>query len=619
MINIDGKSLDITQDNLAKLKQLFPNLVKDGEIDLTELKATFGQEPDINEEHYGLGWAGKYDSFKQVQQQTTHTLLPDRQNSLEFDQTENVFIEGENLEVLKILQKSYYGKIKMIYIDPPYNTGHDHFIYPDKYAESKEDYLQRTGAKDECGYLNKANLFRKNNQENGQFHSVWLSMMYPRLYLARNLLREDGVIFVSIDDNEVANLRLLMDDVFGEENFVAQLIWKSRQFPDARAITHISTDHEYIVVYARQSGFSFRGIERDESKFKNPDNDPRGLWMSRSLLGLATIEQRPNLHYSIIDPETNISYPPSENTGWRYSKARMQSLIDNGQIIFPNKQNGRPREKKFRADLVNEYTSFPSIIDDVFTAQGTSEIRDFFSFQAFDFPKPSELNRRFIEQITEKDDIILDFFAGSATIAHAVLDLNQKDNNNRKFICIQLPEETSEDSPARQAGYHTIADIGRARIHKVIEQMNTEQAAQLSFAEQPTLGFRSFTLASSNFKIWRGDLEDEAEIMDQLELFQRPALSDNEEAMLWELLLKVGYPLSANVEARQIEGVTVYFINGGELIIALQAITQVVVDTARQTKPTVFICLDSLFNDDDQLKTNISLQFKDDAIIFKVI
>jgi adenine-specific DNA-methyltransferase len=618
-MDIDGKSLDITQDNLAKLKQLFPNLVKEGEIDLNEFRATFGQEPTSQEERYGLSWTGKYDAFKQVQEQTTHTLNPDRDNSIEFDQTENIFIEGENLDALKILQRPYYGKVKMIYIDPPYNTGNDHFIYPDNFAEDRDEYLQRAGEKDRNGDINKADLFRKNTRENGHFHSTWLSMMYPRLYLARNLLREDGVIFVSIDDNEVANLRLLMDHIFGEENFVAQLIWKSRQFSDARAITHISTDHEYILVYTRQSEFSFRGVERDEAKFNNPDHDPRGPWMSRSLLGLATIEQRPNLHYSIIDPKTGISYSPPANTGWRYAKERMQFLIDNDQIIFPRKPDGRPREKKFRADLVNEYTSFPSVVDDVFTAQGTAEIRGFFGFQVFDFPKPSELIRRFVEQIASEDDIIFDFFAGSATTAHAVLDLNKKDGGNRKFICMQFPEKTPEKSKARNAGYNTIADIGRARIRKVIEQMNGERAAQLPLGDRPTLGFRAFKLAPSNFKIWRSDLKTGAEILAQLEFHIDPTLNGNEEYMLWELLLKAGYPLSTKVEMRQIEGVTIYDIEDGQVMVALQAINPAVIEAVRQTKPQTFICLDKLFNEDAQLKTNTALQMKENDIAFKAI
>jgi len=644
-MDIDGKSLDITQDNLAKLKQLFPNLVKEGEIDLNEFKAAFGQEPASQEERYGLSWAGKYDSFKQVQEQTTHTLNPDRDNSIEFDPSENIFIEGENLDALQILQRSYYGKIKMIYIDPPYNTGNDHFVYPDNFAEDRDEYLQRNGEKDRNGDVNRADLFRKNIKENGHFHSNWLSMMYPRIYLARNLLREDGVIFVSIDDNEVANLRLLMDQVFGEENFFAKIVVQSNK--RGQTYKQISKTHEYLLVYTRNAETEVNELKKSGEKDDLNFSDNIGRFNIRELRNRNPKFgrfNRPNLFYPIyvnakvsdkdgLSPISLIKkddysvevLPLNSNGGescWRWGKDLVQKNIGrntlNSNVVARKKNNSgyniyeKYRKLTYKAKSIWFET-------EVLTEKGTIELRKLGLADYFDFPKPVYLIKKLLMLGTDQEDIILDFFAGSATTAHAVLDLNKEDGGNRKFICIQYPEETPENSPARNAGYNTIADIGRARIRKVIEQMNAERAAQLPLGERPTLGFRAFKLAPSNFKIWRSDLKTGAEIMAQLEFYVDPTLHDNEEYMLWELLLKAGYPLSAKVKARQIEGVTVYDVENGQVMVALQALNPAVIETVRQSKPQTFICLDKLFNNDNSLKTNTGLQMKEDSITFQSI
>jgi len=337
--SMTGESLNIVEEKIRQLRELFPEAISEGKVDIERLKQTLGEEVFVSGERYHLSWAGKSDAFKAIQTPTTATLKPQKDQSVDFDTTQNIFIEGENLEVLKVLQKSYYGKIKMIYIDPPYNTGNDSFIYPDKFSETKEEYLKRIGDKDEAGYLTKEGFFRKNSRENGQFHSNWLSMMYPRLFLARNLLREDGVIFVSIDDNEVHNLRLMMNEVFGEENFICCLIWKRRQNVDSRAKTGVSVDHEYLVVYRSGGDSRLRGQEKDLTKYTNPDKDPRGPWLSADLTGLATKEQRPNLHYELVNPETGDAYPPPEN-GWRYSRTTMKSLIEDGKILWPASPTG---------------------------------------------------------------------------------------------------------------------------------------------------------------------------------------------------------------------------------------------------------------------------------------
>ena len=383
---------------LTNLKELTPEIFSEGKIDWERLKATLGEDINFNNERYVLNWAGKSDVFRVLQSPSTRTLIPAKEESIDFDETENIFIEGENLEVLKILQKSYFGKIKMIYIDPPYNTGNDSFIYPDKFSETKEEYQKRVGDKDEEGYMTKEGMYRKNSKENGQYHSNWLNMMYPRLFLSKNLLKDDGAIFVSIDDNEIHNLRLLMNEIFGEENFIAQFIWKRRQNVDSRSKNGASTDHEYIICYRKSDNGLIRGAEKDMNKYSNPDNDKRGDWMSADMTGLATKEQRPNLHYDLEDPKTGIVYP-CPPTGWRYEPKRMMSLIKNDEIIFPKNPEGRPRRKKFQRDLESEFTGFSTILNTVYNTQGTREVRTIFDDKEyFDFPKPKDLIKLLIQQ-----------------------------------------------------------------------------------------------------------------------------------------------------------------------------------------------------------------------------
>jgi adenine-specific DNA-methyltransferase len=331
---MDGKSKNIVENKIEQMKELFPEVFAEDKIDWEKLQATLGENVDFTNERYVLNWAGKSEAFRTLQAPTTATLVPDRDESVNFDTTQNLFIEGENLEVLKVLQKSYFNKVKMIYIDPPYNTGNDHFIYPDKFSESRDEYMKRVGDKDEEGYLMKEGLFRKNSKDSGHYHSNWLSMMYPRLFLARSLLRDDGVIFVSIDDNEVHNLRLLMNEVFGEENFLGAFAWHRRQNADNRNITNISLDHEYLICYKSHDFDCFVGRFIDTTKYKNPDNDPRGKWASIDLTGLATIHQRPNLHFNIIDPENGAIYPPNPDRGWSKSKDTIEKMIIEKRILF---------------------------------------------------------------------------------------------------------------------------------------------------------------------------------------------------------------------------------------------------------------------------------------------
>ena len=607
-------SFTFTQDRLDALEQLVPEAFADGQINWDTLKEVLGEhlEDEGDEaEPFGLFWPGKRQARRLAAVPSQGTLVPAPGEGVNEDSTRHIFIEGDNLEVLKLLQKSYAGRVKMIYIDPPYNTGND-FIYQDNFTEPLQDYMRLTGQTDEAGVV-----LTTNPKTSGRYHSNWLSMMYPRLLLARDLLTEDGVILVSIDDNEVHNLCLLMNEAFGQENFMAQFVWKSRQFPDARAVTRVSTDHEYILAYSSRNDSSFRGIERDESKFRNPDDDPRGLWMSRSLLGLATIEQRPNLHYVVLDPETRLSYQPPPNTGWRYSKERMAELIADGRILFPAKPEGRPREKKFRKDLKDEFIPFPSIIADVFTAQGTAEIRDLFGFQAYDFPKPSELIRRLVEQLTMDSDHILDYFAGSCSTAQAVSAQNRKDGGARSFICVQLPESVPDESEAARKGLSTIAEIGKERIRRVIANMQQDTDGQLDLNTRDTpedLGFKVFKLARSNFKHWQDyEGEDIQGLQMHLDQAETPLVDGwKPPDLLTQILLTEGFPLDSRVAVQegfahnQVHLVTSDFHQHRLFVCLDPSIAAATIAQLDLQDQDIIVCLDAALSDEAKLRLSDS-------------
>lgn len=346
----------------------------------------------------------------------------------EVEGSSNKIIHGDNLEALKALLPQYQNKIKCIYIDPPYNTGNENWLYNDNVNHPKiKKWLGQVVGKE---------------GEDLSRHDKWLCMMYPRLKLLHKLLSDDGAIFISIDDNEQANLKLIMDEIFGKNCFKANFIWKSRQIVDSRNQSMISVDHEYVIIYSKSNEFKLKGKLSNKSKYSNPDNDPRGAWMSNSILGLANAEQRPNLHYSIIDPETGLEYHCPASTGWRYSKETMQKKILEKRIFFPKKSNGRPREKKFLIELASDYTGFSSILSEEagFTLNGTRTVREIVPEAKFSFPKPYELIKILVDQISTKNSIILDSFAGSGTTAHAVLNLNKQDGGNRKFILIEMED-----------------------------------------------------------------------------------------------------------------------------------------------------------------------------------
>jgi adenine-specific DNA-methyltransferase len=606
------RSADIVVGNTEQLKALFPEAFTEGKVDFAVLKQLLGGAVEEREEKYGLNWHGKRAARQLALTPSTGTLRPCPEDSLEWENTQNLMIEGDNLEVLKLLQKSYTGKVKLIYIDPPYNTGKD-FVYPDDYRDNITNYLDLTGQ------VSGGVRITSNPETSGRFHTDWLNMVYPRLRACRQLLSQDGAIFVSCDDSENAHLRLALDDVFGPENFVAQFVWRSRQFTDARAVTNVSTDHEYIVCYARDSGFSLRGVERDESKFSNPDGDPRGPWMSRSLLGLATRDQRPNLHYDIVEPETGRVFPPNPSTGWRYSREKMQGLIADGCILFPAKDDGRPREKKFRKDMNSEFIAFRSIIEGTYTADGTEVIRTLFGSDVFTFPKPVELLRKMVEQVTSADDIVMDFFAGSGTAGQAAITQNVIDGGQRRYILVQLPEPLDPKNQDQKVAADFCDGLGKPRNIAELTKERLRRVAKKTNAENPTytgdLGFRVFKLDSSNIRAWAPNRDNLPQtVFDHLEHLK----SDRtEQDILYEVLLKLGLDLCVPIEQKSISGKAVYSVGAGTLIACLaesitgtevEDLAQGIVTWHKELAPageTTCIFRDSAFAN-DVAKTNLT-------------
>ena len=628
---MDGNSQTPQKERLEALRLLMPEVFDEGYIDWEKLKVALGENVNFTNERYVLNWAGKSEAFRVMQQPSKATLVPCREESVDFDNTQNIFIEGENMEVLKVLQKSYFGKVKMIYIDPPYNTGSDSFIYPDKFSESKEEYLRRVGDKNEEGYMTHDGMFHKNVKENGQYHSNWLNMMMPRLYLAKSLLREDGVIFISIDDNEVHNLRLLMNEIFGEENFVAQFIWEKRITRENRKA--ISNRCEYVLCYTKSSEGRIGLLPMNEEakgRYKNPDNDPRGLWTSVPAIAQAGHGTKKQF-YTLVTPAGKELLPPSGSC-WRYTLVKMQEAINDKRIWFGSDGNGVPRIKKFLHEGKQGLTPETLLTADSVGTNDSAKrelVNLFDGIAVFETPKPITLVAHLINICNVDDgDIVLDFFAGSAPTAHAVMILN-KDGKNRKYICVQMDELCEESSEAYRAGYKTIAEISKerirragAKIRKGIEIEQTKQKGQLSFGEDqtvvmPDLGFKVFKLSDSNFKQWRdiqGSNKEEwqQQILNFLDPITENATIDN---MVYELLLKSGKDLNSVIEHKK----GYYTINGKDLILMLESATQEVIDSILVEHPNKVIALDRLFEGNDQLKTNTVLQMKDIGVEFKTI
>ena len=457
---MDGKNLTPQGVKLQQLKEILPEAFAEGKVDWEKLKATLGEDINFANERYVLNWAGKSEAFKVLQAPTTKTLVPDKEESVNFDQTEHVFIEGENLEVLKVLQKSYFGKVKMIYIDPPYNTGNDSFIYPDKFSETKAEYEKRVGDKDEEGYLTKDGMFRKNSKENGQYHSNWLNMMYPRLFLAKNLLKQDGVIFVSIDDNEVHNLRLLMNEVFGEENFIAQITRATGTPTGGGGTKPIVNEIDYMLIYSKSQELKFIGtpLTKEESAIYDKV-DEIGKYLIRPLRrtgGEDRREDRPTMFYPLTSPDGTEVFPIAPagyESRWICGKDKFDELEKQGLIEW--KKNGDDvwavYQKFYLEGRLKQPGNLWTKVEG--NKKATRDVRDLFDGKkVFDFPKPVGFIKKALQISTNDSDLIFDFYAGSGTTAHAVMQLNAEDGGSRKCISTQLPELTDENSIANKAG-----------------------------------------------------------------------------------------------------------------------------------------------------------------------
>jgi adenine-specific DNA-methyltransferase len=589
----------------AALREHFPEAFSEEQVDLALLGAALGVLVDTEPERYGLSFPGKADAILASQRPSIGTLRPDTEKSVHSAETRNVMIEGDNLEVLRLLQRSYYEQVRLIFIDPPYNTGGD-FIYPDDFRDSLTAYLEYTGQLDDAGN-------RKSSvaEARGRYHSRWLSMMYPRLSLARNLLADDGVIFITIDDNEYPQLRLMMDEVFGPENFLATAIWQKVYSPKPSA-KHFSDDHDYVVIYAR-SAADWRPqllprTEEMEARYTNPDNDPRGDWKTADLSARNYYSKG---NYPITTPSGRVIPGPPPGRYWTRSEPNFLALKADNRIWWGDKGDAIPQEKKFLTEV--KQGAVPQTLwkyqDVGHTQEAKQELLRLVKFASsdsvFDTPKPTRLIRRMLQIATVpgRADIVLDFFAGSGTTGEAVMRMNAEDGGNRRFILVQLPEETGYND------YPHVSDITKARL-------DGASAALKSSGAVGDTGLRWFTLAKSSFKTWDGEkAADSVEALDeQLAWFVDNITADaREQDLLWEVILKSGIELSATVTETSVGGTSAYLVDGGRLLVALGLRGALTLEGAREIggwakPPSKVLVLNRSYSDDDSALTTIAIE-----------
>ena len=618
MEHLNMQSMDKVAANVAKIRELFPNCVterinSEGKlehaIDFDMLKQELSDHVvDGLQERYQFTWPDKRKAILAANAPINKTLRPCREESVDFDNTENLYIEGDNLEVLKLLRENYLGEVKMIYIDPPYNTGND-FVYEDDFKQSLDEYIENSGQLDDAG-----NRLVANTESNGRFHTDWLNMIYPRLKVAKDLLSEDGVIFISIDDNEVKNMISVCNEIFGEENLVATIPWQSRA--SIQNDTDFSVNHEYIVVYAKvrrqanrrlkesnykewmkKDSFVCKPLPVDKSRFSNPDNDPRGAWKADPF---DAPNVRPNLTYEITNPNTGEKHLPPRGRHWRTDVHKLASALADNRIIFGVNGLGRPQlkvfyeEKKMFGSIDNSWFSADRIGT---TTNGTQEVMVMFdNIKLFDTPKPTTLlNKLLYLSNLEKDSLILDFFSGSATTAHAVMQLNAEDGGKRKFIMVQLQEECAENSEAYKAGYKNICEIGKERIRRAGKKIQEENPLT---TQDLDIGFRVLKCDSSNMEDVYFTPKD---YMDkQQSLFIDNIKKDrNDEDLLFDAMLKLDTPLSSKIERITIAGKTVYNVAQGHLMACFDKnVTDEVITAIAKEMPSYFVMRDSSQADD---------------------
>ena len=611
MDKLNMQTTNQVDENIKKIAELFPNclterLDENGNpemaIDFDQLRQELSKDiVEGPEERYQFTWPDKRNAIRLANAPTTDTLRPCREESVDFDNTQNLYIEGDNLEVLKLLRENYLGKVKMIYIDPPYNTGND-FVYNDNFAQTAGDYVHNSGQEDEEG-----NRLVANTESNGRFHTDWLNMIYPRLKVAKDLLSEDGVIFISIDDNEVENLRRICNEVFGERNFYAQIVWQKRTSPDARF--NLGAAHDFIIVYARNKELLKDTLNKEplsvqrSSDYKNPDNDPRGPWASVDITGQtghATSSQ-----FYEITTKRGMKMRPPQGRCWALSEKTFLSLVADNRIWFGDDGNSRPRQKRFLSESegVNAWTWWDNVAVG-HNQEGTKDMKDLLgSGDLFTNPKPVRLLLRILRLATYKDSLILDFFSGSATTAHAVMQLNAEDGGNRKFIMVQLPEATDEKSEAYKAGYKNICEIGKERIRragkKIVEDQEKKRMEEGLFAGSSTgsearpldIGFRVLKLDSSNMQ----DVYYSPEQFNENLLFEDNIKHDRtDEDLLFQAMIELGIELSAKIEQREIAGKTVWSVADNYLMACFDKdVNETAITEIARQHPYYFVLRDS--------------------------
>jgi len=606
---LDGKTPDIAEENIKKLKEIFPDVFTEDKVDFEKLEQILGNYVEDSKERYNFTWNGKGRALRLSQTPSLGTLRPCKEESKDWDTTQNLYIEGDNLEVLKLLQKSYHGKVKMIYIDPPYNTGKD-FVYPDDFHDSLENYKKITGQVDSEG-----NRISTNTEASGRYHTDWLNMMYPRLRLARNLLKDDGVIFISIDDSEADNLKKICNEVFGEDNFIAQMVWQ-RAFSPKNDARFISNSHDYILMYAKSlDEFTIGRLPRTKEanlRYSNPDNDLRGVWMSSDI---SVKTYNASYDYPVKLPSGRIVEPPSGRC-WRCSKEAFDKLVADNRIWFGPEGDGTPRIKRFLTDLKFDGMAPTSILlhkDVGHSQEGSQEVVKLIG-GVFDGPKPVRLlTRLLILANLEQDSIILDFFSGSATTAHAVMQLNAEDGGNRKFIMVQLPEPTDEKDEAYKSGYTNICEIGKERIRRAGEKVKEENKDKENI-ENLDIGFKVLKLDTSNIRKWQPDYNNlEQSILDYVDNYEE---GRTELDLVYEIMLKYGLDLTYPVDEFVIANKKVYSIGFGMLMICLddEITTEVakgILEKIKELTPesTRVVFKDNGFKTDSN-KTNVKEIFK---------
>lgn len=599
-------------ENFRKLAAMFPNAVtetinENGEVVRAIDKDVLMQETsctvvDGNEERYQFTWPDKKKSVLLANAPINKTLRPCREESVDFDTTENLYIEGDNLEVLKLLQETYLGKIKMIYIDPPYNTGSD-FVYEDDFAQSADEYLANSGQFDEDG-----NRMVQNTESNGRFHTDWLNMIYPRLKLAKDLLTDDGVIFISIDDNEQENLKKCCDEVFGGQNFVAQLVWE-RAFSPKNDARFVSNSHDYVLMYAKDiTQFVIGRLPRTaeaNARYSNPDNDPRGVWMSSDI---SVKTYNAECDYPITTPSGRVIEPPAGRC-WRLSKNAFLERLQDNRIWFGPDGNGVPRIKRFLTDLKHEGMAPTSIMffrDVGHSQEGAQEVSKLLDGGFFSGPKPQRLMQRLLTLANLKSDsVVLDFFSGSASTAHAVMSKNAEDGGHRKFIMVQLPEATDEKSEARKAGYKTICEIGKERIRRAGKKIKEDSPLT---TQDLDIGFRVLKCDTSNMKeVYYNPAEYEASLFSRLE--DNIKEDRTPEDLLFQVMLDLGVLLSGKIEETTIAGKKVFNVEDNYLIACFDSnVTEETIKAIAKQKPYYFVMRDSSMAN-DSVATNFDQIF----------